>query len=62
MTDDMVQAAHELQAAARNYKNLYEEQNGKNHVVWIKNDETGEGVFISDSFNTDLIKSRLDVI
>lgn len=62
MTDEMIQAAYELQEAARKYKALYEKENDNQPVVWLKNKETGEGVFISDSFNTELIKTRLNEI
>lgn len=58
MTEEMIEAAKVLFESAKQYRKLYEEVNGKAPVVWIKHDETGEGVFISDSFNTELIKER----
>lgn len=59
MNEEMVNAAYELQKAARNYRELYEKQNPKMPVIWIKNENTGEGVFISDSYNTELMKKIL---
>jgi hypothetical protein len=59
MTEEMLKVARELERAAKEYRRLYEEENGKTPVVWIKNNETEEGVFISDSFNTELIKNTL---
>ncbi len=56
---DLEKAANELQDSARKYRKLYEAENKKNPVVWIKNVDTGEGVFISDSYNTELIKDIL---
>lgn len=58
MTEEMVDAAHSLLEAARKYKKLYEDQkNTTDPVVYIENELTGEGVFISDGFNTQSIKS-----
>ena len=62
MTEEMVKAAYRLQEAAREYRKLYEQENKKEPVIWLKNDETGEGVFIADGFNTELIKSRINEI
>lgn len=59
MTDEMIDAAHRLFESAADYRRLYEAQHGKAPVVWVKNDETGESVFISDSFNTERIKAIL---
>ncbi len=59
MTEEMISAAYELEKAARYYRKLYEQENKEEPVVWIKNHETGEGVFIADSFNTEIIKSRI---
>ena len=60
MTNEMISAAFNLQKAAIEYKSLYESEHGSTPVVWLKNNETGEGIFISDSFNTELIKQRLN--
>jgi len=59
MTEEMIKAAYELEAAAKTYRKLFENQNGKEPVVWLKNNESGEGIFIADSFNTELIKEAL---
>ena len=56
MTDEMVEIALKLEQLAKEYRKLYESENGNIPVVWFKNNETGEGIFISDSFNTDRIK------
>ena len=58
----MIEAAYKLQDAAREYRKLYEQENKKEPVIWLKNDETGEGVFMADSFNTEFIKSRINEI
>ena len=60
VTEEMIEAAYKLQDAAREYKKLYEQENKKEAVIWLKHNETGEGVFIADSFNTGLIKSRIN--
>lgn len=60
MTDEMIRIAHSLHDEARKYLLLHEKQNAKKPVVWIKNKETGEGVFITDSFNTDIFISMLN--
>ena len=59
MTEEMIKVARKLEKAAKEYRRLYEKENGKTPVVWIKNNETEEGVFIADSFNTELIKNTL---
>ena len=60
MNEEMIKAAHKLQDAAREYRKLYEQENRKEPVIWLKHNDTGEGVFIADSFNTELIKARIN--
>lgn len=59
MTDEMISVAHDLFNAAKRYRELFERENDIKPVVWIRHDETGESIFIADSFNSDLIRSRL---
>ena len=59
MSEELIEAAYALQEAAKNYRDLYEKENHKTLVVWLRNDETGEGIFMADRFNTGLIKARL---
>jgi hypothetical protein len=59
MTEEMILAAEELHAAAKKYRDLYEAKSEKTPVVWVTHDDTGESVFIADSFNSGLMKSRL---
>jgi hypothetical protein len=56
MTDEMVEATHKLELAAMVYLEAFNKLHKENPpVVWIKNDGNGKGIFISDSFNTDII-------
>lgn len=59
MTEEMIEAAHALQAAADRYRELYEAMHGGKPVVWVGNNETGGCVFIADSFNADRIRLQL---
>jgi len=56
--EELLQAAYLLQEAAREYRQVYEAINGKAPVLGLKNRETGEGIFVSDSFHTELIKNH----
>lgn len=56
MTDEMIEIATELHVLAARYRALYNQVNGKDPVIWIKHNDTGESVIIADSFNTELIK------
>lgn len=60
MTDEMIEVAHKLQEVARQYRKLYENEYRESPVIWIDNNETGECIFLSDSFNAHRIKSRLN--
>lgn len=61
MDEEMIEAAHNLFKAAREYRKLYEEHEGeKSPVVWVVHDQTGEGVFITDALNTELMKNFLE--
>ena len=55
MNEEMVEAAFELERAAKKYRKLYEEHHQKQPVIILRRDETGEGIFIADSFNTEII-------
>lgn len=59
MTEEMIKTAEELFIAAKKYKELYEDQYGKQPVVWVQDNDTGEGLFIADSYNTQIMRSRL---
>ena len=59
MTEEMVNVGRRLFNVAREYRKLFEQENGKAPVVWLNNDETGECVFMADGFNADRIKSIL---
>lgn len=59
MTDEMIDVAHDLFNAAEKYRELFERENGSQPVIWLAHDATGESVFIADSFNSNLIRSRL---
>lgn len=65
MTPEMIEAADKLQKAALNYKQLFQEETGKvNPVVWIIDDREDSrqfraGVFIMDSFNTQITLNQL---
>ena len=56
MTDEMIYIATELHALAAKYRDLYNQVNSKDPVIWIKHNDTGESVIIADSFNTEIIK------
>lgn len=60
MTEEMVDAAFKLDSAAREYRKLYEAVNGRSPVVWLKNDESGEGIFISDGENFHVIRAAIN--
>ncbi len=59
MTDEMIILSVNIEALTERYKKLYEIENGKKPVIWIQNNETRNGIFITDSFNTERIKSEL---
>lgn len=61
MTEEMIDAAYELQAAAKKYKQVFEKKNGKKPTVWVMDNETGETIFISDSFNSQLIREHINL-
>lgn len=56
MTDEMIDIATELHALAAKYRDLYNQANSKDSVIWIEHNDTGESVIIADSFNTEIIK------
>lgn len=62
MSKKIVKAAHKLEESAIEYKKLYEKENKKAAVVWLENKDTGECIFITDSYNTYLIKSVINEI
>lgn len=59
MTDEMIDIATELHALAEKYRDLYNQVNSRDPVIWIKHNGTGESVIIADSFNTEIIKQRI---
>ncbi len=61
MTKEMIEAAINLENAAKKYRYLYEERHLKSPVVYVKNDDNGSAIFISDSFNTKIIIACLKI-
>ena len=60
MTYEMVKIALELERLSKEYSDLYEAVNDPKPVIYIRNDKTGRGIFMSDDeFNTDVIIQRL---
>lgn len=59
MTQEMIDTAFELFKIAEKYKQLAKEQGLNEPVVWIKNEEKGSTIFISDGFNAERIKAIL---
>ena len=57
MTDEMSEAAEELFEAAQKYKKLFDNLGDNKPVVYIEHNKTGEGVFITDSHNTEVLKN-----
>ena len=62
MDAQMILAAYKLQEAAKEYKILYEKKyKDMGPVIWVTNQEDGESIFITDSFNCELIKQKLNM-
>ena len=60
MSEEMIQAAYALQKAANNYKEIYIKEKKNDPVIWLKNNKTGESVFIADKFNSEtMIKNMV---
>lgn len=60
MTYKMVTIALELERLSKEYRELYEAVNDHKPVIYIRNDVTGRGIFMSDDeLNTDVIINRL---
>lgn len=59
MNDEMVKIARKLHRYAEKYRQLYVEANGNYPVIWIQNNETGDAVVITESFNAELIKNAI---
>ena len=62
----LIESALKLEDAAKEYRLLYQKGRGlfdgfaeREAVIWVQNNATGEGVFIADSLNAELIKMRL---
>ena len=55
----MVAAAYVLQKAAKEYRALHEKEYGREPVIWLLNNDNKEGIFMADSFNTDIMLDRL---
>lgn len=57
MSRELIDAAYKLQAAAEKYKCIYEEDfNKKDPVIWVSVKDTGESIFMADSFNSERMK------
>jgi hypothetical protein len=59
MTDEMIDIATKLHALAAKYRDLYNQVNNRDPVIWITHNDTGESIIIADSFNTEIIKQRI---
>ena len=59
MTPEMLDAAKELMEAAKKYKQLFNKESKQEPCIFLTENETGETVFIADSFNADLVKTHL---
>ena len=59
MTEEMVELAYIMHEAARKYRLLYELEHVAVPVIWVDNNETGECIFISDSFCSGVLKKCL---
>ncbi len=58
MNKKLIKAAKKLENAAQEYRYLYQKGSERDALIWIQNNTTGEGVFIADNLNTELIKER----
>ena len=59
MTEEMIELAYIMHDAANKYRLLYELEHGTIPVIWVDNDETGECIFIADSFCSSVLKKCL---
>jgi len=59
MTEEMTELAYTMHEAARKYRLLYELEHGTTPVIWVDNKETGECLFIADSFCSGVLKKCL---
>ena len=59
MTQEMIDLSASIFNDTRRYKELYVSMYGKTPVVWIREVETKECVFIADSFNSQRILNYL---
>ncbi len=59
MTAEMIELAYTMHEVARKYRLLYELERGTTPVIWVDNNETGECIFISDSFCSSVLKKCL---
>ena len=58
MNKKLIKAAKKLENAALEYRYLYQKGSERDALIWIQNNTTGEGVFIADNLNMELIKER----
>ena len=59
MNELLIESAKKLEDAAKEYRFLYQKGRKRDAVIWVQNNTTGEGVFIADNLNTELIKMGL---
>lgn len=59
MTEEMKSLAEVIFGAAGKYRELCAAEGTNRPVIWITQESTGQTIFIADSFNSGLIKSRL---
>lgn len=60
MTDEMIDAAYDLFAAAYKYRKLYGQQHGDKPVIYVRDSYTGDCIFVADSFNADAIRLLIE--
>lgn len=58
MSEDLIEAAIKLQTAAREYRAMFIKEKGKKPMIWLRNDETHEGVILTEEkYYTDKLIS-----
>ena len=62
MTEEMIELAYQIEELTQKYKKCFYSHHKCNEpTVYIQNNETGATVFISDSYNAELIKNHLNL-
>jgi hypothetical protein len=61
MTPKMLEAAKELMGAAQKYRQVFSEEIESEPCIFLTDNDTGETVFLADSFNSELVKAHLQL-